>query len=98
MNLPGWVRYGPRFDGHNTVIDSPHREMIMSCVDRAKLSSLLNKWSGMEEDLYLMLCKKSTMARKKFNAMYLRKPVEEWTQVERENTLGHMLGFNIIQG
>lgn len=37
-------------------------------------------------------------ARHAFSKMYSAKPLSEWTDLDKQNTLGYMLGYNVIQG
>ena len=69
----------------------------MEAVDRSLLSKVLNRYNEEEQRAFFSgLTSSSQRARDKFNNMYRQKPFEDWTDTEKENTLGYMLGYNII--
>lgn len=70
----------------------------MRLVQRAKLVEVLTAWDGRHYQLFTMLAIKNKYARRSFNRMYNQKPFELWTEEDKQNTLGYMLGHNVIQG
>jgi hypothetical protein len=70
----------------------------MNMVERSKLREVLRKYEGTHKEFFNSLALKHIAARIHFNKMYYNKPFEDWTQEDKENTLGWMLGYNVIAG
>ena len=70
----------------------------MRLINRVDLVKILELWENKHYHLFTMLATKNMTARHAFNKMYRAKPLSEWTDLDKQNTLGYMLGYNVIQG
>lgn len=70
----------------------------MRLIQRIEIVKMLSNWNTRHYQLFTMLAIKNKYSRHAFNRMYRTKLFEEWTELDKQNTLGYMLGYNVIQG